>query len=88
MRLKDVTPEKFIETVLLNQYLPPMYLPEPFATHTSVRALYTTWLYRKKPDDIESYSYVRYPTGSTSVIGNVRSEGTGSTTTVFTNFSN
>lgn len=58
MRLKDVTPYKFLEAVLLNQYLPPMYLPEPFATHTSVRALYTTWLYRKKHDEPESSSYV------------------------------
>lgn len=47
MRLRDVTPAKFIEAVMLNQYLKPMYLPEPFMTHTSVRALHTTWLYRK-----------------------------------------
>lgn len=70
MRLKDVTPAKFIETVLLNQYLPPMYLPEPFATHTSVRALYTTWLYRK-PDDIESYSYVHASGGNADPAGGV-----------------
>jgi hypothetical protein len=48
VRLKDITPAKFIEAVLLNQYMPPMYMPEPFYTHTSVRALHTTWLYRKK----------------------------------------
>ena len=57
MRLKDVTPSKFIEVVLLNQYLPPMYIHEPFATWTSVRALHTTWLYRKTNED-KLYSHV------------------------------
>ncbi len=48
MRLKDITPKKFFDTVMLNQYLPPIIVPEPFFTHTSVRALYTSWLYREK----------------------------------------
>lgn len=52
MRLKDITPDRFVQECMLNQYMRPMYLPEPFFTHTSVRALYTTWLYRKVPEYI------------------------------------
>lgn len=47
MRLKDITTEFFINNVFLNQFMRRMVLPEPFLTYTSVRALNTTWLYRK-----------------------------------------
>lgn len=48
MKLKDITTEYFLTQVYFNQYMPRMLLPEPFATYTSVRALYTTWLHRSK----------------------------------------
>ena len=54
MRLKDITPKMFMDNIYLNQYLGPMYIPEPFFTHTSIRALATTWWYREKKNYVKA----------------------------------
>jgi hypothetical protein len=48
MNLRHITPKFFWDNIYLNQYLGPMYIPEPFFTSTSVLGLRTTWLYREK----------------------------------------